>query len=446
MPPPLSAAKGGLRQLAVRGSLFEVLGYGTALVIRLGSNMVMSRLLFPRAFGLMALVSIFIQGLGMLSDVGVEPAVIQNSRGDEPSFLNTAWTIQVVRGLLLFGAVLLLAWPLAALYREPQLFPLSCACALSVVLGGFTSTAFMTLRRRLAIGKLTFIELGSQVAGLVVMIPWAYFHPTVWALVGGTLASSGVKAAVSHVVEVGYRNRLGVDLEARKAIAHFGKWIFGSSAFYFIGRQADRLLLGRYLGVAELGIYSIAFLLSESIGNAVTRITHGVLYPVFSRVRAEGEVRLRDVYYRSRLALDGLSLPALGMLTVLGPWVVHLLYDKRYAEAGWMLQAFALRVAMICVLTPCETCLFSMGLTRYGMYQNVARLVWIVIAVPTGWHFFGLRGVVFAATLSELPLFGVLWPAFRSVRMLRPVLELRAAGFYIAGIAIGWLFATALHM
>lgn len=436
---------GRLRRLALRGSAFELGGYGAAMAIRLGANIVMSRLLFPRAFGLMALVSIFIQGLTMLSDVGIEPAVIQSKRGDEPQFLNTAWTMQVVRGLLLYAVVLLLAWPLAVLYKEPQLFPLTCAGAFSLVLQGFTSTSFFTLRRRLAIGKVTLIELGAQVVAVALMMPWAYLRPSVWPLVGGHLASYVFRVAASHRMQVGYRNRFVVDPEARKAIVHFGKWVFGSSSLFFLSRQADRLLLGHFLGVAELGVYSIAFLLSDSVSTVTTRLAHGVLFPMLSRIRLEGEERLRDVYYRARFALDALSLPALGALTMLGPWVVNLLYDRRYADAGWILQAFALRVAMMCVLTPCETLLVALGMSRYGFFQNGLRFVWMVLAVPAGWHFYGLPGIVWAVAASEVPIFFLLWPACRRVRMLRLALELRGAGLYLAGLAVGWLLSRVLH-
>jgi O-antigen/teichoic acid export membrane protein len=443
-PAPSVGGQGHLRLLAIRGSMLEMGGFGAAMAIRLGSNVLMSRLLFPSAFGLMALVSIFIQGLIMLSDVGIEPAVIQSNRGDEVAFLNTAWTMQVVRGISLYGLVLLLAWPLAVIYKEPLLFPLMCVGSFSLVLQGLTSTSFYTLRRRLSIGKITLVELGSQAATVAVMIPWALLRPSVWVLVGGHLASYVFRTVASHMIGVGYRNRFAVDIAARSAIVNFGKWVFGSSALFFLSRQADRLLLGRYLGAAELGVYSIAFLISDSIGSAITRITHGVLFPVFSRVRLEGDARLRDIYYRARLGLDAMSLPALGVLTMLGPWVVHLLYDRRYAEAGWILQAFSLRVAMICVLTPCETLLVSLGLSRYGFYQNGVRLIWIVITVPLGWTLYGLRGVVWAVAMSELPVFLVLWPPARRLRMLRALPELRAAGFYLAGILIGWFLSLAL--
>jgi O-antigen/teichoic acid export membrane protein len=436
---------GRLRHLALRGSAYELVGFGASQVIRIGSNMVMSRLLYPQAFGLVALVGILNFGLAMLSDVGIEPAVIQSPRGDDRRFLDTAWTLLVLRGLVLYAVAVLVAWPLAALYDQPELAWMTVVGSTVALIGGLHSTSLFTLRRRLQIGTLTLIDLGSQVAAVVVMIPWALLRPSPWPLLGGMIASTAFRTIASHLVDVGYRNRLGMESAARHAIASFGKWIFASSAVFFLSRQTDRLLLGRLLGTAELGIYTIALMIAEAMSTAIQRVTHGVLYPVLSRVRAEGDDRQRDVYYKARLALDAVSLPAVGALTVLGPAVIRILYDDRYAGAGWMLQALAVRVAMMCVLIPCETSLFSRGQTRFGFYQSLVRLGWVAAAVPIGWYLFGLRGFVFAVALSELPVFFVLWPSSRRAGILRPLLEARAAAFFAGGVGAGWLLDLLLR-
>ncbi len=438
-PPPEKAAPGELRRLAVRGSIYEMAGYGAAQVIRLGSNLVLTRLLYPQAFGLVALVTIFNQGLVMLSDVGLEPAVIQNARGDEPRFLNTAWTIQIIRGFILYAIALACAYPLALFFDEPSLFGLNVVGSLAVIITGFHSTSLYTLRRHLGAARINLIELGAQVAAVVVMIPLAYAWRSPWALVAGVLASSVAKMVASHCIDVGYRNKLAWDPESRAAITNFGKWIVAASAVFFISRQGDRVLVGHFLGVAELGVYSIGIMLSEAISNPLTRVTHGILYPILSRVHREDSSRLGASYYRARLGLDALSQPVLGALTILGPFVIETLYDNRYTEAGWILSAFATRVAMMCVQAPCETCLFSIGQTRYGLYQNLARMLWIVVAVPVGWHLSGLHGLVWAVALSEVPIFFVLWPAFRRAGILKLTRELLALPLFGAGLGLAWL-------
>src|SRR5690606_8194669 len=104
-------AKGISNSTVKRGSLWALAGYGGSRVLRIGGNLVLWRLLYPDAFGLIALVNVFITGLTMFSDVGIGPSIVQNPRGDDPAFLNTAWTIQVVRGFILGIAGAALAAP-----------------------------------------------------------------------------------------------------------------------------------------------------------------------------------------------------------------------------------------------------------------------------------------------------------------------------------------------
>ena len=113
-----------LRARAIRSSVLTVGGFGASQVIRFASNLILTRLLFPEAFGMMALVMVFIQGLYQFSDVGVGPAIMQSKRGDDPHFLNTAWTIQAGRGVLLWLAASVLAYPMALIYGEAQLMQL----------------------------------------------------------------------------------------------------------------------------------------------------------------------------------------------------------------------------------------------------------------------------------------------------------------------------------
>jgi len=424
-------------RLALRGTLFESAAFGSAQLLRLASNLVLSRLLFPEAFGLTALVSIFLIGLELLSDVGLEPAVVQSPRGDERRFLNTVWTMKIVRGAGLSLMAVALAWPAAALYQEPMLLWLLPVSGLASLLHGVGSTSVFSLRRQLRLGPLAALEILAKSLGVAVMIGWAWISPSVWALVAGGLVEAAVSAIGSHLLPVGYRNRIEWDPEASRAVVHFGKWIFGSSAVFFFGRQGDRLLLGKFLGMSALGIYSIAVMLSEAVGTFVNRITHGVLYPIFSRAAREGQDPLREVYYAARLRMDLLAIPVAGGLAALGQPLVELLYDERYAAAGWMLEILAVRVAMECALAPCETCLFALGQTRWSFLRNVARTLWIWCGIPIGYAWGGVEGLVWATALSEIPVLLVLWPAFRAAGMFRPMRELVPPVAFLLGFALG---------
>jgi O-antigen/teichoic acid export membrane protein len=163
-----------------------------------------------------------------------------------------------------------------------------------------------------------------------------------------------------------------------------------------------------------------------------------VLFPAFSRVAREDPQRMKSVYYRARLRLDALAMPAIGIVLIAGPWLISLLYRPEYFDAGWMLQLLSIKAAMYCMLTPCETCLFSLGHARYGFYRNLARAVWVLGGIPLGWTLGGVAGVIWAVALSEIPVLLVLWWAARRHGLLDLVMELRAPGFLGVGAMLGW--------
>jgi O-antigen/teichoic acid export membrane protein len=137
---------------ATRGATWAVLGFATSQVLRLGGNLILTRLLFEEAFGLMALVQVVQQGLGLFSDIGIGPSIVQNKRQDD-AFLNTAFTLQAARGVVLTLVGVALGQPVAAFYGEPELAYLLPFVSLTAFIAGFNSTRVFTLSRELSLGR-----------------------------------------------------------------------------------------------------------------------------------------------------------------------------------------------------------------------------------------------------------------------------------------------------
>jgi O-antigen/teichoic acid export membrane protein len=438
---------GSLEKRAVKGSLLEMGFYGASQVLRLGSNLLLTRLLFPEAFGLMTTLAVFNTGLIMLSDVGIEQSVIQNEKGDDEAFLNTAWTLQVIRGGGLYVLALLLTYPMALLEQQDALLWLIPIGSLSVPIASFGSTAEFTLRRRIEPGRILMLDFGAQVIGVTTMVVWAWVSPSIWALVAGNIVRETVRTIGTHLFfPVGYKNRFWIHRPSRDAIAKFGRWILGSSSVFYLAGFADRLVLLPYIGAERLGIYSIAALLSEAAFTVIGKVIHGVVFPVFSRVGEEGRDQLRTFYYRARLRLDLLAMTAVGLLATLGPFFVHLLWDDRYADAGWMLQMLAVKAGTRTVFVPADYCLMSVGLVRFGFFNNLARAVFIFAGIPIGYSIAGEVGVIWAVALSDLPSAFILWPVLAREKLLRLDRELLSWVFAAVGAGLGWLIARGLEM
>ncbi len=457
-PDPANAPS--VKTLAVRGSAWALGGNITQQGIRFASNLLLTRLLLPEAFGLMTVVNVVLTGLQMFSDIGIGPSIIQHKRGEDPAFYNTAWTIQVIRGFVLGLTAIAIVTPLVYLlggvmganahdgvepvYADPQLLPLICVGALSAVISGFNSTKLFTVNRRLMIGTLTLMEVAVQTVGVGVMAYWAWHYHSVWALVGGSLVTAALKMILSHAVLPGGNNRFHFEREAFNDLIRYGRWIFLSTSALFIAAQGDRLLLGLYVSKAVLGVYSIAYFLSEALAQMIAFVTRRVFLPAFSRVARDNPDRMRQNYYKVRLRLDALTLPAAGALMVLGSQIVDLLYPEKYIEAGWMLQALAIRVAFACTLPTAVSCLLAIGDSKSVFAGNLGKTVTLLVGIPLGWHYGQMHGVVWMIALSELGSLPILWWRMARHGLLSLPREALAVVFVALGLGAGWLVSTAL--
>ena len=270
-----------LRARAMRSSVLTVGGFGASQIIRLASNLILTRLLFPEAFGMMALVMVFIQGLFQFSDVGIGPAIMRSTRGDDPPFLNTAWTIQAGRGVLLWLAACVLAYPMALIYGEAQLMQLLPVAAFTLVIQGFNPTRLMLANRHLQLGRVTVIDIFTQLSGIVSAVVLAYLTQSVWALVFSSIISSLVQLVLFWVFLEGHRDRFQWERPAAHELINFGKWIFLSTVAGFLFNQSDKMLLGKYLPLDQFGVYNIGFFLASFPLLLGISVTHKLLIPLY---------------------------------------------------------------------------------------------------------------------------------------------------------------------
>jgi len=396
-----------LKKLVIRGMLWTILGYGASQILRFGANLILTHLLFPEFFGLMALVNIFIAGLTLFSDVGIGISIVQNKSGDEPEFLNTAWTIQVIRGFGLWLICLLLAHPVAMLYGEPQLMWLIPVSGLVTVIAGFNSTALYTLERHMAIKGLTVMELSTQALQIAVMLCWAVLNPTIWALVGGNIIAALVKLVWSYRLVPGQPNRFLLDKRATHEIFSLGRWIFFSTALMFLAEQIDRLLLGKIFSLQLLGVYTVALMLSDVPRQVTIALGMRVVLPAIAKVKDLPRAELRAKALKSRRYLLYALTLIMVMLISWGDVVTSFLYDKRYAAATWMLPILAIGIWPRILCATIEPALSALGKVQYMTFGNLCRLIFTVTGILLGYALFGNLGAVVAVALNDLVYYTV---------------------------------------
>ncbi|AEG02591.1 oligosaccharide flippase family protein [Methylomonas methanica] len=400
-----------LRQRVIRGSILSVAGHFVSQGIRLGGNLITTRLLLPEMFGVMAIANVLFIGIEMLSDLGIRQNIIQSRRGDDPTFLNTAWSLQIVRGLLLGLIVLALSallyglgwlgWlPKDSAYADQNLPWVIAALSLTPLLKGLESTNMATANRNLILGRLTLIEVLSQIAGPVVIIAWCfYFDRSVWALVAGWFTVSLTRMMLSHSYLPGIRNRLRWDRESLESLYHFGKWIFVSSILGFLLNNGDRLLFGFYLNSNDLGIYSIAFMMVSAVETLLRKLVANVSFPALSEIYRREPNGLVKYYYQFRRPIDLVSLFLVGVIFTGGREIIDIFYDDRYVSAGPMLEILGVSLFFI-RFDVAGLCYLVLGKPKLLTIIIFARVVGLYLLVPLAFQFYDFSQAIWVIAIN----------------------------------------------
>lgn len=426
---------------ALRAAAAILLGQGGSQAMRLAANLVLTRLLFPEAFGLMAIVSVVTVGLAMFSDVGVGPSIYQSKRGDDQDFLNTAWTIQVIRGMLLCGVTGIMALPLAKFYGEPDLAKYLPIAGLSLAVAGFNPTRIETANRHLTkVGRVTTLDLLSQLIGILMMILLAFVMRSVWALVLGGLIINLIKLALTWTFLPGPANRFHWESEAAHELIHFGKWIFLSTACYFLTSQGDKAILGRFLTLDLLGIYNIGFFLANFPAGMGHVLTNKLLIPLYrEKPPSEGPENKARIA-RMRTVLTASVGSALLFMAFTGPWLVDLLYDPRYMMSGAIVVGVALSLLPHVIGMSYDQAALAAGDSRTFFIFTSVRAILGVVMLLIGVSQYGLLGALIGMGVAYTLAHPVLvWLAVRhsAYDLRHDVIATLIA--IIAGAAAVWL-------
>jgi len=397
-----------IKQLALRGTFWTIASYGTSQILRFGSNLVLTRLLVPEIFGLMSLAYVFITGLHLFSDLGIHTSLIQNKRGTEPAFLNSAWTLQIIRGVGLWLCCLIIAFPAASFYKEPRLVWVLPLAGLATLISGFNSTGLASLTRSMAVKKVLIYELGGQVVGIGVMLIWAWFDRSVVALLVGTIIGAIVQLVWSHAISPDPLNRWLLEKEAVSEIFSFGKWIFLSTALTFFAMQSDRLILGKLLGLQLLGVYGIALTLADVPKQVTLAVSGKVIFPMFSKFVSLPRSEFRSKIRRGRLPILLVTAPALALMISFGDILITTLYDNRYTDAAWMISLLALGIWPLILVVTTDGALFALGNPAPSTWGNFYSFLALASGIWVGFHWFGVVGAVAAVPLSNVPYYAAI--------------------------------------
>lgn len=386
----------------LNGTIWTIGGYGIGTILRFATNIILARLLAPDVFGTMLIVYTFRMGIEMISDVGIGQNIVYNNNANNPEFYNTAWTLQLIRSLVLWLVFAASAIPLAHLYQTPILAVVVPITAFGIVFAGLTSISKPLLQKRLLIAKLNVFETLMALVGSVATILFAYFSPTIWALVFGGLFGSAASMVASYFLLSDVKQKFQLSKQYSKQILHFGKWIFFSSVVFFLSMYVDRLYLGKVVPLELLGVYGIARSISDLSGNLVLRLGNVVLFPFIAAHSQTSRDDLRTQLISIRLKFLLLAAIGFAVFITTADVAIKILYDQRYHEAAWILPLLIAGSWFSVLAYVNESTLLGLGKPSYGAISNGTKLAFLVVGLPVMVQNFGLLGGVAVVALADL--------------------------------------------
>ena len=370
---------------------------------RLLVSVILARLLTPEAFGVVAVAMTTIVALEVVKDLGTGAAVIQRPTVDQ-RLLSSVFYLNVVAGFTAAGLMAGGAPLIAAAFDVPDATPVVRAFALVLAIGGLTQVHHAMLRRSMKFNAVASVEMvGALVNGLV-SIGLAVAGLGVWSMVWGNVAAAVVGSVVAWL-RSGWKPSRMFGFGPLRENAWFSAHTAGYNVTTFLLQNTDKLLVGRWLGTAPLGVYSLAQRTISYPLESISRVLMTVLFPAFARAQDDEEL-LRKGYTRAAGAVAFVTLPVMvGAAVVAEPLVRTVLTEKwepLIPLLWFMAPAGALGALLSCVNTLYSAKGRADWMFRWGLASGAFTLA--AFAVGLQWGLQGLAVAYLAVMVVQVPV------------------------------------------
>jgi PST family polysaccharide transporter len=397
-------------------------GVGWMTLLKLGerglglvSTVVLARLLVPEDFGLTAMAMSLIGIVQLLEAFNFDVALIQNQNAERRHY-DTAWTINLLFAAGSAAILFALAEPAADFYSEPRLVAVIQVLSLGVLITGFRNIGVVAFRKDLAFDKEFRFLLTKKVVSVAVTLTAAVLWRSYWALVAGTIVGWALETALSYGFHP-YRPR--PSLAARRELFRFSSWIFATNALYTVRMRAADLIIGRMIGSHALGVYTVAYEISNLATTELVAPINRVVFPGYAKLSGD-LAELRRCFFDVISIIALVALPAAVGIAVTADLIVALFLGAKWMETVPVIQVLALFGAVTALQTNLGPIYWALGKPRvpaifHGAYLAVLLPLFLALIPRFGmlgaaWASLGTALVMVPATYSvAIRLLGTTW-------------------------------------
>jgi len=364
-----------------------------------GTMIILARILNPSIFGLFALAFVAIDGLGLFKSMGFDSALIQRKDNIEKA-ANTAFFIIPALGILLFIILAVSAPYIGNFLNSQEAIPVMRALGLIFVFSCFSMVPKALLQKEMRFAKLALFETISAVIYSLVSISLALSGFGVWSLVIGYLAKTMMVMVLVWYFSK-WKPRWQFDKKIAKQMFHFGRFVFLSSLVYFLRMNLDNVLVGKFLGVAMLGVYALSFSISNMLIDHISGKMERVIYPAYSK-KQNDTIDLKNAFLEVLKVVSFIALPFTFFLYLLRTELIYTIYGSKWLEVIPIIQILIWSGLFRMLATSAGALFMAKGKPQYGFWlMSLQVLIFLIFIVPFS-RLFGVKGVSIVVTSGVL--------------------------------------------
>jgi lipopolysaccharide exporter len=380
---------------------FRVVNRGMVFV----KTALLARLLSPAQFGVFGIATLALGLLEVLTETGINVFLIQD-KSDLDEYVDTAWIVSILRGLLISLIMLVMAPAVSSFFRSPESLAVLLLIALVPFLRGFLNPSEVVFQKELQFNKEFFFRSSIIFVDTVVAVVLSLITRSVFALIWGMIAGAILELAISFLL-IKPRPKLAFDREKVKRVIERGKWITAAGIFNYLFSNGDNMVVGRLLGEAPLGTYSVSYKISTLPVSEISDVFAKVTFPVYVKI-SEDTKRLKRAFFRTFL-VSGFLVTLAGLFIfifsrqivqiVLGPnWTAAIPVLKVLSVFGIVKGISNLPFSLFLALKKQE---YVMGTTLVGIVALAASIIPLSLK-------YGLTGTGISVIVSTIATFPVL--------------------------------------
>lgn len=381
-----------------KGFLWAGFGAFSGRGLQFVSDIILTRLLFPEDFGLMAIGLAVLNISEMLTETGFNSALIQK-QGDVDRYLNTAWTMEVVKSLFLFIIVFILAKPISIFYDNTSILSILRGISFLFLLRGFRNIGIIYFRKNLEIHKQVVLDIVPSLFQLLLVIPLAFYLQNVWAIILSVFGRRLAGLVLSYRMHQ-HRPKLEFQSDSFRELFHFGKWIFGLSIIGAVRKNFVPLFIGKYFDMGTLGYFNRAELLSVLLFSVISEVIWKVGYPVMSQLQTDYK-RLKKFHLDLLSIILYLGIPISMCLILFSEELVQNIFSEKWLSSVPMLNILVFAGLISFASAPSAMMLQAIGKPKLGAKISLNSILILLVTIFPLSSYAGMAGLIISMIVSR---------------------------------------------